>query len=90
MAVHVRLARRGNAHRPFYHIVAADHKMRRDGRFIEKLGYYDPGANPSIIEVKADRVAHWFENGAQLSPTVEKLLKVKDIKLSRKQAKAKG
>lgn len=86
MAVHVRLSRHGTRNRPFYHVVATDHRMRRDGRFIEKLGVYDPNAEPSFIDVKEDRIRHWYENGAQLSDTVAKLLKVKNIKLERKKA----
>ena len=66
MAVSIRLQRRGTTHRPFYHIVAADSRAPRDGRFIEKLGYYDPKAEPSVIEVKTERVQHWYERGAQL------------------------
>lgn len=84
MAVHIRLARHGSTHTPFYHVVAADHKMRRDGgRFIEKLGTYDPNHDPSLIELKEERVRFWYERGAQLSDTVAKLLKVKNIKVAR-------
>ena len=51
MAVSIRLQRRGTTHRPFYHIVAADSRAPRDGRFIEKLGYYDPKAEPSSLKL---------------------------------------
>ncbi|MCX6106711.1 MAG: 30S ribosomal protein S16 [Proteobacteria bacterium] len=84
MAVHVRLSRHGTRNRPFYHVVAADHRMRRDGRFIEKLGVYDPGQEPSLFDVKHDRLQFWYERGAHLSDTVAKLLKVKNVKLERK------
>ena len=87
MAVTLRLARHGSTHKPFYHVVAADHRKRRDGRFIEKLGYYDPNKSPSVIELKADCVQHWYKMGAQLSPTVAKLIKAKQIELSRAPAK---
>jgi small subunit ribosomal protein S16 len=60
MAVHIRLQRKGSTHKPFYHLVAADHRCARDGRHIERLGYYDPSANPSIIKFKEDRVQYWF------------------------------
>lgn len=83
MAVTLRLARHGSTHRPFYHVVAADSRKARNGRYLEKLGYYDPNANPSVIELKEDRVQHWYGNGATLSPTVSKLLKVKSVKLTR-------
>ena len=85
MAVHLRLARHGTRNRPFYHVIASDHRMRRDGgKFIEKLGIYDPASEPSRIELKEDRVRFWYESGAQLSSTVEKLVKAKNIKLERK------
>lgn len=87
MAVHLRLSRHGTRNRPFYHLVAADHKMRRDGRFIEKLGTYDPHPELSAIDVKEDRLQFWYERGAQLSPAVAKLLKAKNVKLERKQSK---
>lgn len=85
MAVHVRLARHGTRNRPFYHLVATDHRMRRDGRFIEKLGTYDPNSEPSLIDFKEDRVRFWYERGAQLSDTVAQLMKVKNVKLERQQ-----
>jgi ribosomal protein S16 len=56
--------------------------MRLPGRFIEKLGTYDPGHEPSSIELKEDRIQFWYERGAQLSPTVAKLLKIKNVKLA--------
>jgi small subunit ribosomal protein S16 len=84
MAVHLRLSRHGTRNRPFYHVIATDHRSRRDGRFIEKLGVYDPNSEPSMVDFKEDRVRFWYERGAQLSDTVAKLLKVKNIKLERK------
>ncbi len=84
MSVNVRLSRHGTRNRPFYHVVATDHRMRRDGRFIEKLGTYDPNQEPSFIDVKEDRLQFWYERGAGLSSTVAKLLKAKNIKLERK------
>ena len=88
MAVRLRLARHGCTHRPFYHVVAADQRKARNGRFIEKVGYYDPNHNPSQIEVKEDRLQYWYERGAELSPTVAKLLKAKKIELSRLKTQA--
>lgn len=73
----IRLARGGAKKRPFYNIVAADSRNRRDGRFIERLGFYNPvatgGAEP--LRIATDRLAYWQENGAQLSPTVARLVK---------------
>lgn len=89
MAVHLRLSRHGTRNRPYYHLVAQDHKMRRDGRFIEKLGTYDPGHAQAQIEIKEERVRFWYERGAQLSSTVSKLLKIKNVKLERKQTATK-
>lgn len=84
MALTLRLQRHGSTHRPFYHIVATDSRRPRNGRFIEKLGYYDPNKKPSIMEVKADRVQYWYSNGAQVSAAVANILKKKSVKLDRK------
>lgn len=83
MAVHIRLQRKGSTHTPFYHLVATDHRSARDGRHIERLGYYDPASNPSTVKVKEDRIQYWFSKGAQLSNTVNKLLQKQNITLSR-------
>ena len=83
MALTLRLQRHGSTHRPFYHLVAADSRSPRDGRFIEKLGYYDPNQEPSVIEMKEDRVQYWYGNGAILSDAVQKLVKAKNVRLSR-------
>ena len=84
MAVHIRLQRKGATHRPFYHVVATDSRNPRDGRFIEKLGYYDPNHNPSTIELREDRLQHWYSRGAQLTTQCAKLAKIKKINLSRR------
>ncbi|MEI8027606.1 MAG: 30S ribosomal protein S16 [Pseudomonadota bacterium] len=81
--VTIRLARKGRIHAPFYHVVVTDKRSGRDGRFIEKVGYYDPALAQSTIVLKADRIQHWFSKGAQLSETVEKLAKIQKISLSR-------
>ncbi len=83
MAVHIRLQRKGATHKPFYHVVATDQRNARDGRFIEKLGYYDPNCEPSVIELKSERIQYWYSKGAQVSIPVSKMLKIKDVKLSR-------
>ena len=73
----IRLARSGAKKRPFYNIVATDSRNRRDGRFIERVGFYNPvaSANEKGLVVNAERVAYWEQNGALLSPTVARLVK---------------
>ncbi|MBW7900619.1 MAG: 30S ribosomal protein S16 [Rhodocyclaceae bacterium] len=73
----IRLARGGAKKRPFYNIVAADSRNRRDGRFIERIGFYNPVAsgNAETLRIAADRLTYWQQNGAQLSPTVARLVK---------------
>lgn len=73
----IRLARGGSKKRPFYNIVAADSRNRRDGRFLERVGFYNPVAAGAAegLRVAYDRVDHWVSNGAQLSPTVARLIK---------------
>lgn len=73
----IRLTRGGSKKRPFYSIVAADSRCRRDGRFIERVGFYNPSAtgNANSLSINVDRIAYWQQNGAQLSPTVERLVK---------------
>lgn len=73
----IRLARGGAKKRPFFNIVAADSRTRRDGRFIERLGFYNPVASggEQPLRIAHDRIAYWTGQGAQLSPTVERLVK---------------
>jgi small subunit ribosomal protein S16 len=72
----IRLARGGAKKRPFYNIVVADSRVRRDGRFIERVGFYNPMASGAdqALRVAMDRVTHWQGVGAQVSPTVARLL----------------
>ena len=72
----IRLARGGAKKRPFFNIVAADSRVRRDGRFIERLGFYNPMAagGEQGLRLALDRIAHWSGVGAQLSPTVKRLV----------------
>jgi small subunit ribosomal protein S16 len=76
MAVHIRLARHGSKKRPFYRVVVTDHRNARDGRFLEKVGTFDP-SQPALLSLDTQRVEYWKGQGAQTSPTVEKLLKTK-------------
>ena len=73
----IRLARGGAKKRPFYNIVVTDSRNRRDGRFIERLGFYNPLAKDGEekLRVAQDRLTYWRGVGAQASPTVERLLK---------------
>jgi small subunit ribosomal protein S16 len=75
MAVKIRLARAGAKKRPFYRIVATDARSPRDGRFLEKLGTYNPNTEPSTVLLDHSRVAYWLGVGAQPSTTVQRLLK---------------
>lgn len=77
MAVHIRLARAGTKKTPFYRIVVADQRAARGGRFIERLGTFDPLSN--VITLKSDRVKHWRDKGALPSHTVELLLKRPEV-----------
>ncbi len=73
----IRLARGGSKKRPFYNIVAADSRNRRDGRFIERVGFYNPVASGAEepLRIATDRLTYWQQNGGQLSPTVARLFK---------------
>lgn len=73
----IRLSRGGSKSRPFFNIVVADKRVRRDGRFIERLGFYNPIAkdNEEGIRIAQDRLTYWRGVGATASPTVERLLK---------------
>jgi small subunit ribosomal protein S16 len=73
MAVRIRLARFGAKRKPYYRIVAADSKSRRDGRFIEQIGSYDPNFDPPVIKIARDRYDHWMSVGALPTDTVASL-----------------
>ncbi|MGA1783790.1 MAG: 30S ribosomal protein S16 [Pontimonas sp.] len=76
MAVKIRLKRLGKIHAPYYRIVVADSRTKRDGRVIEEIGKYHPTENPSLIEVKSDRAQYWLGVGAQPTEQVMALLKL--------------
>ncbi|WP_323017920.1 30S ribosomal protein S16 [Castellaniella sp.] len=80
----IRLARGGSKKRPFYNVVAADSRNRRDGRFIERVGFYNPlgGETQENLRLSLDRVQHWVSNGAQLSSTVDRLVKEYSAKVA--------
>lgn len=75
MAVKIRLARFGAKKKPFYRIVVTDTRAPRDGRFIEKVGTYDPKQDPPSISVDMEKVKEWILKGAQPTPTVAQLLR---------------
>jgi small subunit ribosomal protein S16 len=79
LMVKIRLMRRGATKRPFYRVVVADSRSPRDGRFIENIGTYHPMADPSVIEIDADRALHWLSVGAQPTEQVRNLLQKKGI-----------
>jgi len=75
MGVRIRLARHGTKKKPFYRIVVADGEKPRDGKFLEKVGTYDPLKDPAEVSLNTDRIKYWMEKGAIPSDTVKSLLK---------------
>ena len=75
MATKIRLARAGAKKRPFYQVVVADERSRRDGRFIENMGTYDPTKNPAVVKLNAEKIQAWLAKGAQPTDTVRQILK---------------
>ncbi len=83
MPVRIRLARHGRKGRAYYHIIAADSRAPRDGKFIERLGNYNPNTNPATIELNFDRALHWLQNGAQPSDTARAILSYKGVMMKK-------
>ncbi|NWF50087.1 MAG: 30S ribosomal protein S16 [Ignavibacteriaceae bacterium] len=83
MAVKLRLRRMGKKKQPIYHIVAADSRSPRDGKFLESIGLYNPLTKPHTVDVKEQRVMYWLNTGAQPTDTVKSLLRQKGIILKR-------
>ena len=79
MATKIRLQRHGKKGKPFYHIVAADSRAPRDGRFIEKLGTYNPNVNPAVIEINFDKTLGWIQKGAEMTDTAKAILSYKGV-----------
>lgn len=79
MATKIRLQRGGAKKRPFYQVVIADERSRRDGRFIENLGYYDPTKKPAVIKLNVEKTVDWLGKGAQPTDTVYQILKKEGI-----------
>lgn len=79
MAVRIRLARKGRKRKAFYHIVVADSRSPRDGRYIEKIGSYNPVTNPATIELDFDKALGWLQNGALPTETCRAILSAKGV-----------
>jgi len=79
MPAKMRLQRHGKKGKPFYHIVIADGRAPRDGRFIEKIGTYNPITNPAEINIDLDKAVKWLQNGAQPTDTVRAILSYKGV-----------
>ena len=83
MPARIRLQRHGKKNQPFYHIVVADGRAPRDGKFVEKIGTYNPMTNPAQIVLDTDRAVTWLKNGAQPSDTARRILSYKGVLLKR-------
>lgn len=81
MPVKIRLQRHGKKGKPFYWVVAADSRSKRDGKFLEKLGTYDPNTNPATIDLNVDNSVKWLQNGAQPTDTARAILSYKGVML---------
>ena len=79
MPIKIRLARHGKKFRPYYHVVVADSRAPRDGKFIERIGSYNPVNKPATIDINFDKALSWLQKGAQPSDTVRTLLKSKGV-----------
>ncbi|UEG53984.1 30S ribosomal protein S16 [Mucilaginibacter daejeonensis] len=79
MATKIRLQRHGKKGKPFYYIVVADARAPRDGRFIERIGSYNPNTNPATIDINFDKTFEWVSNGAQPTDTCRAILSYKGI-----------
>jgi len=77
MSVKIRLQRHGKKGKPFYWVVAADARSKRDGKFLEKIGTYNPNTNPATIDLNLDKAVQWLHNGAQPTDTARAILSYK-------------
>jgi small subunit ribosomal protein S16 len=87
MSVKIRLQRHGKKGKPFFHIVAADARSPRDGKFIERLGSYNPNTNPATIVLNNDRAINWLNNGAQPTDTARAILSYQGVMMRHHLAK---
>lgn len=79
MATRIRLQRHGKKNKPVFHLVVADSRAKRDGKFIEKLGVYNPNTNPATIEINFDNTLAWVQTGAEMSDTARAILSYKGV-----------
>lgn len=79
MATRIRLQRHGKKSKAFFHLVVADSRAKRDGKFIEKLGTYNPNTNPATIEINFDSALNWLRTGAEMSDTARAILAYKGV-----------
>jgi small subunit ribosomal protein S16 len=79
MATKIRLQRHGKKGKPFFHLVAADSRAKRDGKFIEKLGTYNPTANPAIIDIDFENTLKWVQTGSEMTNTARAILSYKGV-----------
>ena len=79
MATKIRLQRHGKKRKPFYHIVIADSRSKRDGKFIEKIGTYNPNTNPATIDINFESALKWVQTGAELTDTARAILSYKGV-----------
>ncbi len=83
MSVKIRLARKGRKKQAFYHVVVADSRSPRDGRFIEKIGVYNPLTDPATIDINFEKALGWLQNGAQPTDTCRAILKYKGVMMKK-------
>ncbi|MGX7592731.1 30S ribosomal protein S16 [Candidatus Karelsulcia muelleri] len=79
MSLRIRLQRKGKKTQPFYSIVIANSKSPRDGKFIDKIGIYNPMTKPYLVEVNVEKAIYWLEKGAQPTPTVKSFLSIQGV-----------
>ena len=79
MATRIRLQRHGKKSKAFFHLVVADSRAKRDGKFIEKLGTYNPNTNPATIDIDFDSALTWLRTGAEMSDTARAILSYKGV-----------
>jgi small subunit ribosomal protein S16 len=80
MAVHIRLTRLGRKKKPFYRIIVADSQAKRDGRFLDIIGTYDPNVDPAKVVLNTEKLNDWMGKGAQPTTTVKSLIKKHAVK----------
>ncbi|MRR22041.1 30S ribosomal protein S16 [bacterium] len=83
MSVKIRLARKGRKKQAYYHVVVADSRSPRDGRFIEKIGVYNPLTDPATIDINFEKALGWLQNGAQPTDTCRAILKYKGVMMKK-------